>query len=299
MPEEERRRRMTALRARVLSRSVQDWAAGFVDSLVKNGHENPYDLAGRPVELMKVAKQIAACEELSLLLDYDGTLVPLVRRPEQASPDPALVELLVRLSKLHRLHLHVASGRVRDDLERWFGGLPISLHAEHGLWTREPGREWRPNVNVEAGWKAQVRPILEEFALRTPGAHIEEKSAGLAWHYREADPQLGPLQVKELRLHLGILLAQQPVTVIKGHKVLEVRLSGVTKANAVRIAADRAPNSKLVAFGDDKTDEDLFTALPGGSWSFGVGTLASKAGYRLGSSHEARLLLEEIIRSRT
>ena len=53
------------------------------------------------------------------------------------------------------------------------------------------GTDGRP-ANV--AWKEEVRPVLNEYVDRTPGARIEEKSSALVWHYREADDELGAWQ---------------------------------------------------------------------------------------------------------
>lgn len=300
MPEDERRHRMETLRARVSSRTVHEWASGFVENLAATTpkHRN-VDLRGRPDRIDALARELATEPSLLLLLDYDGTLVPLVRRPELASPDQPLLGLIRSLAVLPNTSVHVVSGRKREDIERFFGSLPIGLHAEHGLWSRLPNEQWRSNLQIDDAWKADIRPILEEYTARTPGAHIEEKTAGLVWHYRAADPQLGTLQAKELRPHLIELLAQQPVTVIPGSKVIEVRLAGVDKGLAVRAAMELSPKARVLAFGDDRTDEDMFAALPEGQISFALGAEPSKATHRLAHPDEVRTLLSALLKYRT
>ena len=138
----------------------------------------------------------AACSDvrpLILLLDYDGSLVPFAPIPDLAAPDRELLALLSALTARPGTEVHLVSGRKRDDIERWFADLPIALHAEHGLWSRPPGGVGRA-VAVDVGWKDRVLPILLEYADWTPGALVEEKPAGLAWHFRMADPQYGPAQ---------------------------------------------------------------------------------------------------------
>ena len=65
---------------------------------------------------------------LTLLLDYDGTLVGLRPSPAEASPDAEILKLLAGLAILPGVSVHVISGRRRDDLVLWLGALPIGLH---------------------------------------------------------------------------------------------------------------------------------------------------------------------------
>ena len=59
------------------------------------------------------------------------------------------------------------------ELERWFGELPIGLHAEHGFWSRlSPRSEWEPLRPISTDWKERVRPILEQYTARTPGSFV-------------------------------------------------------------------------------------------------------------------------------
>jgi trehalose 6-phosphate synthase/phosphatase len=300
MPLEERKRRMQILRERVLSRSVQEWATGFVNALRSPGaSQQAIDLRRNSQLIAAIAGKMAAAPELGLILDYDGTLVPLARRPELAPPDSGLLALLGYLAALPRTTVTLASGRIRQTMDEWFGALPIALCAEHGLWYRPAHGEWRLELEADGRIKDRVRPILEEYAARTPGALIEEKTAGLAWHYRAADPQLGALQAKELRLHLVELLAQQQYSVLAGDKVLEIRPSQATKANAVRLTtAIMGPGAIVSAFGDDRTDEDMFAALPEGALSFCVGSSPTRALYRIGGPDEARELLAQVVHMR-
>jgi trehalose 6-phosphate synthase/phosphatase len=63
-------------------------------------------------------------------------------------------------------------------------------------------------------WKALILPVLNFYTARTPGTFIEYKEAGIAWHYRNGDPEFGDWQAAELRLNLEAILAHLPVKVI-------------------------------------------------------------------------------------
>ncbi|MBK9265888.1 MAG: bifunctional alpha,alpha-trehalose-phosphate synthase (UDP-forming)/trehalose-phosphatase [Polyangiaceae bacterium] len=292
MPREERRIRMRALRERVSREDVHDWAQSFLDALaqtrVRPGVPQRLGAEGYPALLDRVR----TFERLVLLLDYDGTLVPFAPTPDEAAPDRALLELLARLSHRPQTEVHIISGRDRHTLERWFSGLSIGLHAEHGLWSRpEPGDDWRMLNEVPAHWKDRVLPTIEQFTRRTPGSLVEHKSASIAWHYRQADPEFGVFQAKELRLHLSEVLSNFPVHILPGDKVIEIKPQGVDKGQIVHRFFSNVSKTILLAIGDDRTDEDIFAALPEGSIAIHVGPNPSRAPYRLDDFREARAFL--------
>ena len=151
-------------------------------------------------------------------------------------------------------------------------------------------------------WKEKVRPVMEHFVGATRGSFIEEKTGSLAWHYRLAkadfthENDFGEFQAKELRLLLGEMLSNVPVQVLAGHKVVEVRPQGVHKGMVVPVLLSTIEDDGVVfAMGDDRTDEDLFAALPDDALTVHVGTGMSLAHYRIGSVDDARRLLREFL----
>ena len=63
----------------------------------------------------------------------------------------------------------IVSGRPRRDLEEWFGQLPVALVAEHGVWLRPKGGEWRMLKAITTEWKERVRPILQAVCGSSAG----------------------------------------------------------------------------------------------------------------------------------
>ena len=185
------------------------------------------------------------------------------------------------------------SGRPRETLEAWLGALPLSLWAEHGFWHRPtPDDDWRAAGTINSGWMSRVRPILDEFTARTPGSMIEAKSASIAWHYRGAQREFGLRQAHELRMLLGDALSNQPLEVLEGKKVIEVRLRGVSKAVvAQNVERTSIPGAAVVAIGDDRTDEDLFRALPASSITVAVGRGSTCARFDVEDYRAVRSLL--------
>ncbi len=297
MPAEERWTRMRALRQRVLQADVHQWAQAFLDDLAGDAPASGIEPGPETAWRTRLIRAFREAPRRVIFLDYDGTLLPFAPAPELAAPDPELRELLRALASLPETRVHIVSGRGRDLLGYWLSELPLGLHAEHGFWSRPTvASPWRPSRELKEGWKERLLPILEEFTARTPGSLIEEKSASVTWHYRMADPEFGSFQAKELRLHLSEVFSNFPVQVLPGVKAVEIRLQGLHKGKIVSPAlADAPPGCAVLAMGDDRTDEDLFAALPPGGFAIHIGPTSSRATYRLKDPAAARGLLRELL----
>ena len=232
----------------------------------------------------------------TLLLDYDGTLVPIAPRPELAAPDHDLLELLAALSTRPGTDLHIVSGRRREDIEVWFGALTASLWAEHAFWYRpHPPSRWEAAAPVPVDALRIVRPFFERLTAATPGSFIEEKTASLAWHYRGAEAALAGRQLREVRRALDEVLVGLPLELLGGKKVLEVRPRGISKALAARRALKGHVHARVLAIGDDESDEELFRALPESSVTIAIGLEVSSAKFHLHNHDAARRVLRALI----
>ncbi len=298
MSDEERRSRMMALRLRVLAYDASRWADRFLEILTgtPDAPRSPRTpTSARDLEL--VGERLRAAPAVRLLLDYDGTLVPFAVAPELARPDPALAGLLSRLAARPGWQVHIVSGRGRANLERWFGGLPIGLHAEHGLWSRlARATEWTGGPTVDMTWRAAVAPILEDFTVRTPGSLVEEKEGSLAWHYRACDSEFGQRQALELHAHLTERLSNLPVQVLPGDKVIEIRPHGTNKGTVVGTVRAAAPPGTLIcAIGDDHTDDDMFRAIGTDGIAIQVGGRSNCASVYVADVVAARAFLQGLV----
>jgi trehalose 6-phosphate synthase/phosphatase len=293
----ERTERMRRLRRRVREYDVHHWAQTFLGQLATAGAPRSRPETSKPEPaLPALLAETRRRHSLRLLLDYDGTLVPFARKPELAAPDQELMSLLGELATAEGIRLEIVSGRERATLEQWFGTLPVALCAEHGFWFRpSPEDLWQAAAEIPSAALRKIETIFEQFMRNTPGALVEVKSASIAWHYRGADREFGARQAHELRMLLGDALSNQPFEVIEGSKVIEVRLRGVSKAFVVkRLQIDSAANEVVVAIGDDRTDEDLFRALPPSSITVAVGDRPVGARFRVGDYRAVRRLLQSL-----
>jgi trehalose 6-phosphate synthase/phosphatase len=296
MPREEQLRRNGAMRERLKKHDATHWAGSFQASL-----DEARSLQGRldAKHLGEKAKvsllsQYALADRRLILLDYDGTLIPFASHPQQAMPDPKLIELLRRLAGDARNHVFIISGRRKDTLKNWFGDLGVGLVAEHGVWIREIGSDWRMMKPLDTAWKPKLLPILESYVDRLSGSMLEIKEFSIAWHYRNSEPELALTRAKELVDTLVQFTANLDVQVLEGKKVIEVRCSGVNKGTAAVHCRDSILPRFTMAVGDDQTDEDLFRALPQDVHSIRVGMKSTYAGHNLRNYVEVRRLLEEM-----
>ena len=299
LPEEERRARMRVLRSRVLTYDCYHWANSFIKALetTPGVTTQPLEAQSAHARMEAMLEKLSGSDRLLLLLDYDGTLVPLASSPQLAVPDPEVKKLLQALAARPGTDVHIVSGRPAPVLESWLGGMPIGLHAEHGFWSRPvPGSPWQRNSPDDSKWKEVILPILEQFASWTPGSLIERKSAGLAWHYRMADPELGKAHARDLQHRMERVLPGLSAEMVMGHKVVEVRARGIHKGMVVpSLAKAGEGNRAILAVGDDRSDEELFAALPPGSFAIHVGSGESRAGHRLPDPAAVRDFLSRLL----
>ncbi len=202
-----------------------------------------------------------------LLLDYDGTLTPIVKVPEMALPSERLLKALEVLSNDPSNVIYIISGRDGGFLGRHLGHLRgIGFSAEHGGFVKEPGQDEYRNLteDLDMTWMKDIRSVFEYYTERTAGSFIEMKKSAITWHYRAADPDFGSFQAKECQAHLENLTSQNKlaIEVLVGKKNLEVRPLAINKGEIVkRILYDHPDAEFVFCAGDDKTDEDMFRTL--------------------------------------
>ena len=300
LPAEERSERMSALHKRVVRNNVFAWGDRFIANLREASSARVDKFSEKP-QALPVEDAVRAFQQSAhrrLLLDYDGTLVPYVNRPQDAVPPAELIQLLTRLAADPATAIAVVSGRARRDLEKWFGEVRgLWLAAEHGAIIRSPETKgwelYRPAYTDD--WKEQVAPVLEHFMDRTPGSLIEEKEFALVWHYRMADPEFGEWLANELVSNLEQMLADTELRASRGNKIVEVKPGWANKgevlARLTEAASPAADTEFCLAAGDDRTDEDLFASLPEDAWTIHIGDRPTRAKYRLSNSQELRELL--------
>lgn len=298
MKDEEKHKRLEAMKNRIRDYDVFSWADDILRTTVKvKADRESYRirLINKDIEDRIITSFCKAASPV-LFLDYDGTLVPIRELPELAVPETKLIDLTVRLASV--TDLVIISGRNRDFLDRWFSEVNVTLVAEHGAFIRYAGGEWESSLGQDASWKEGIKPIMSRFTNRCKGSFVEEKRASLSWHYRNADEDLSALRVIELKSELEEMILNMPLQIIDGHKVVEVKMAGYNKGTAAMKLTATGRNDFILAIGDDKTDEELFAALPDNAVTIKVGKGPTKANYNFTRQMSVIRFLERMIEAR-
>ena len=298
MPLHDQQQKMRLMQKRLREYDVVTWVNDFLNQLYDIKRQQQTER--KKFVTSSIRKELASlfhhATSRNLLLDYDGTLVPFARHPREAMPDKNLLKLISTLAQDSATNLTIISGRPSQVLEDWFKNIPLNLVAEHGAAIKRVGQDlWIQEKDIDQTWKPEIRPTFEMFVKRCPGSFIEEKNHTLAWHYRNADLELGFIRSRELLDNLFHLLRNAQVQVLDGNKVIEVRVAGIDKGVAAKKLIDESHSDFILAIGDDKTDEDMFRVLSDRAVTIKVGPGHSVAQYAIAHPQDVVRLLGEFI----
>jgi len=225
-----------------------------------------------------------------LAFDFDGTLAPIVARPNDARLSKGVSERLATLGA--HLPVAIVTGRSVDDVRGRLGFEPRYIVGNHGA---EDAGE-RGAVPESSGALSRLRARLHErhSALADAGVSVEDKGQSLALHYR-----LSRTRERALQLITEMLADRdEAVRVFGGKFVVNVvpRLAP-DKADAVRALVQRSGASCAIFAGDDLNDEPVFASAPSWWLTIRVGrdNPGSKAMYFLDSPGEMAMLLGRMV----
>ncbi|TVR43282.1 MAG: bifunctional alpha,alpha-trehalose-phosphate synthase (UDP-forming)/trehalose-phosphatase [Bacteroidia bacterium] len=277
---------------------VTKWATDFVDMLLKNSRISR-DSVSRKLLSPKIQDELFDSYQKAvsriIIVNYDGTLVPYTRYPASAEPSGELLSLLRDLETQEKTDIVIISGRGKEELEEWFGDLPLNLTAEHGSWIREAAnRVWRLLKPLSSEWKEEVVPILETYTDRLPGSYVQEREYSVAWHYHKSDIEQASQLVKEVNDHLLSITTNISAHVIHGSKVIEVSNSGINKGELAMHWLSRKQYDFILAIGAGWSDELLFQTMPEHAWPVKVGLSQTSARYVVKKQSDAIALLDRL-----
>lgn len=225
-----------------------------------------------------------------LAFDFDGTLTPIVPRPDDAILSTGVAARLSTLAS--RLPVAIVTGRSVDDVRGRLGFEPQFIIGNHGA---EEQGALAGAVEASAAF-AELRLRLRErlAALSAAGVTVEDKGHSIALHYR-----LSRTREHALELITDFLKDHDPALRVFGGKLVVNVVPSLApdKADAVHALVRRSGASCALFAGDDVNDEPVFATAPAHWLTIRVGRddPQSKARYFLDSPSEMALLLGRMV----
>lgn len=203
-----------------------------------------------------LAALLAAPGQAVLALDFDGTLAPIVARPQDAVPAPGAVDALIRLAAACRT-VALVSGRPASTIVACAGLAdtdPIVVLGHYGLERWQAGALTTPQSPPGvATARAELPALVGDYG------EVEDKGHSLAVHTRGATDPEGSLAA--LADPLAELAERAGLVVEPGRLVLELRPPGVDKGAALRRLVAESDASAVLYGGDDLGDLAAFDAV--------------------------------------
>ena len=227
--------------------------------------------------------------------DFDGTLAPIVPKPDSAKMNASTLSLIKKLAQKN--DVSIISGRSLTDLKKRVGFNPHYLVGNHGL-EGLPHAAFNLNLAKKASqsWKRSLQKNLLN-RLNDPNLEIEDKSYSLSLHYRHC---ANKKRIRKEALEAIELLSPRP-RVILGKSVINlIPKEAPHKGFALQALMKEGKYEYAFFIGDDDTDEDVFTLQDDSILSVRVGKkLKSSAAYYIENQREIATLLKLILENKT
>jgi trehalose 6-phosphate phosphatase len=217
----------------------------------------------------RIIQRLKSADHILLLSDYDGTLIPIVDRPELAVLAPETRRLLQILARDRRYTVGIVSGRALIDLKEKIGLDGIIYAGNHGLEIEGFGTNFLEPIAEEIRPFFQILSQVLTTTLRgIRGVLVEDKGLSLSVHYRSVD------EAEEDRVRDAFHKVTNPlhitgrIRITRGKKVYEIRPPVdwdkgkavswlVAKCKEIKVKSSILP----LYLGDDLTDEDAFKVI--------------------------------------
>ncbi len=226
-----------------------------------------------------------------VLLDYDGTLVPIVEDPRKAFISPQKKEFLKELSRKHTVA--IVTGRDMRSFSEVFGDIPESLY----VITSHGAKLYKGSELIKTFFPYKVPNLkpLREKVKTLPGVVLEEKEGCFALHFRNFDGNEETVR----KVFEDFIKKHPPVKVIEGKKVLEGVYGEFDKGKGIEeflkfLGWDK--KQRVVYIGDDTTDLDAMRKVKalGGETVFVGKNKPPEADKALGSVEEVYEFLSRL-----
>jgi trehalose-phosphatase len=265
-----------------------------------SGGEKHTEIESLPSALENISEIMARLKDkrLALFLDYDGTLTPIVRRPELAVLSEEMRETIRKTAE--KFFVAIVSGRDLDDVRNLVGIPSLCYAGSHGFDISGP--QGKHLEHQKGGnFQPQLKKAEQEIKARVgtiQGAHVESKKFSFAVHFREVSPEEEP--------EIGKIVDEVVTKFVDlrkshGKKVFEIQPDlDWNKGKALLWLLEafqlKIPDVLPIYIGDDVTDEDAFHVLEDKGIGIVVGEndRMTAARYRLTDTIEVSRFLQKL-----
>jgi trehalose-phosphatase len=209
----------------------------------------------------------------ALFLDYDGTLTPIVSRPEQAIISQEIKDLLAKLATKYTVA--VVTGRDMDDVKKLVGLDNLVYAGSHGFRISGPNGLYQEHEKtaVLLPELAIIEKELMDLQKKYKGVQIDRKRYAIGVHYRNAKDE----DIEDLLADFEEVLANNPgYKKGTGKKIVEIKPDlDWHKGKAVmwileKLGLSNDESVLPIYIGDDDTDEDAFEAFQDSGTGIGI-----------------------------
>ena len=250
----------------------------------------------------RLIDKITSQRKIILLLDYDGTLVPIKKKPSLAVLSASTHKLLKTLAAHSNFSVIIVTGRSSPDIKKLIGIKNIIYASNHGFQISGNRIKWiHPGAKRNLSILKKISLLLNKALKSFPATFVEDKRLTLSVHFRNEKNNFIPF-LKNI-VAKSIQPFQENIIKTTGKKVIEIRPNinwnkGKAVLKILAILQHRKNKNSVICLGDDKTDEDAFRALRNKAITVHIGSKRNtKAHYYLQNTKQVKIFLEMIILS--
>ncbi|HUQ85512.1 MAG TPA: trehalose-phosphatase [Candidatus Limnocylindrales bacterium] len=248
-----------------------------------------------------VEKRLKVSFHVLLLLDYDGTLTEIAKKPHHAILPAKTKKILNDLKLFKQLTLGIVSGRGVYDIKKLIGIEDIVYAGNHGLeWEIEKVVYVMPGISETRELYLKILSAFGPLEEKYKGIFIEDKNLTISIHYRMLNKDLRPSFLEEFENFITPYLDSPLIKLLKNKMVFDI-MPNVKwgKGGFINWLISTQKSSPLTIYiGDDRTDEDAFSELKD-AITIKVGSGESEANYFLHDIDDTVKFLEFVCKSLT
>ena len=252
-------------------------------------------------QLQEALSSFAAQQNILVALDFDGTMSPLVDRPEDARPLPESAELLESLGELSGVFTALISGRNLASLAQVYPhAMPEFCIGSHGAERKVPQayqEQWadKPLNDEQRDSLERITQELTKVADSYENVSLEYKPSATVLHVRQAAPQEANAALNDAKNSLEGLTGAK---LLEGKSVLEASVHHGDKGESLTWLRNLLHVDAVLFVGDDVTDENGFKVLKPVDLGVKVGSGPTAASHYIASPQDLPVLLQNLISMR-